>query len=184
MMALMGRVIVVTGPPGAGKSTVSEGLALRLSPSALVQGDQFFGFLRAGAIDPWLEEAARQNEDVIEAGAASVGRLARRFEVVYDGVVGPWLLPAFVGGTGLQSVDYVILLPPLAVCLDRVKTRMSHGFNDPAATEHMWNDFQRSVVGFERHVIDGTADPAELAYTIAQRLNDGTLHYSNALADG
>jgi energy-coupling factor transporter ATP-binding protein EcfA2 len=81
----MGRVIVITGPPGSGKSTVSEELALLLSPSALVQGDEFFGFLRAGAMDPWLEGAAEQNQAVIEGAAACVGRLPRR----YEGVVGP-----------------------------------------------------------------------------------------------
>jgi cytidylate kinase len=59
---LMCQAIVVTGPPGAGKSTVSEHLALLLSPSALVAGDLFFGFLRNGAVDPWLEGAAEQND--------------------------------------------------------------------------------------------------------------------------
>ena len=49
----MADLLVVTGPPGAGKSTVSQLLAADFDPGALVAGDQFFGFLRAGFIDPW-----------------------------------------------------------------------------------------------------------------------------------
>jgi cytidylate kinase len=180
----MGRVVVITGPPGSGKSTVSEELALLLSPSALVQGDEFFGFLRAGAVDPWLEGAAEQNRAVIEAAAACVGRLARRYEVVYEGVVGPWYLPAFAESAGLTSLHYVLLLPPLAVCLDRVRTRTSHGFKDPAAAEHLWDDFQASLEGLGQHVVDGVAGPTDLASTIADRLDDGSLLYSSRSTNG
>jgi len=180
----MGRVIVITGPPGSGKSTVSEELALLLSPSALVQGDVFFGFLRAGAVDPWLEGAAEQNQAVIEAAAASVGRLARHYEVVYEGVVGPWYLPAFAESAGLPSLYYALLMPPLAVCLDRVRTRTSHGFTDPAAAEHMWDDFHASLAGLDKHVIDGVAGPTDLASMIAQRVDDGSLLYSRDSTDG
>ena len=49
-----GELLVVTGPPGAGKSTVAARLVERRSPSALVEGDAFFAFLRRGRIDPWL----------------------------------------------------------------------------------------------------------------------------------
>ena len=36
----MGELIVVTGPPGAGKSSVSAVLADKFTPSALVAGDE------------------------------------------------------------------------------------------------------------------------------------------------
>lgn len=69
----MAELVVVTGPPGAGKSTVAALLADRLEPSALVTGDTFFGFLSRGATAPWMPEAHAQNQVVIEAAAAATG---------------------------------------------------------------------------------------------------------------
>jgi dephospho-CoA kinase len=45
----MGSLLVVTGPPGAGKSTVARILVDRAERSVLVKGDAFFGFLASGA---------------------------------------------------------------------------------------------------------------------------------------
>jgi len=50
-------LIIVTGPPGAGKSTASEGVAAQFNPAAVVAGDAFFDFLRQGRIAPWEAEA-------------------------------------------------------------------------------------------------------------------------------
>jgi cytidylate kinase len=172
----VGDVIVVTGPPGAGKSTVAEQLAGMLDSSALVAGDEFFGFLRNGAIPPWLAEAHQQNTTVVEAAAAATGRLAGQFTVVYDGVLGPWLLPAFLGAAGLQQVHYAVLLPALEVCLERVRTRVGHGFTDRAAAEHMWQEFHRADID-PRHVIDDAGQPAEVARTIAELVEAGTIRY-------
>jgi hypothetical protein len=97
--------------------------------------------------------------------------------VVYDGVVGPWYRPAFVHSAGLDSVNYAILLPPLSVCLDRVRSRTAHDFADLGAAEHMWHDFERSLGGLERHVVNEVGDPTELARTVVQHVDDGTLHY-------
>ena len=85
---------------------------------------------------------------------------------------------------GLTSPHYVLLLPPLAVCLDRVGTRTSHGFQDPAAAERMWDDFQASLVGLDQHVIDGVAGPTDLASTIAQRVDEGSLLYASDSTNG
>ncbi len=123
---------MVSGPPGAGKSTVARLLADGFPRSALVRGDDFFAFVAAGWVEPWLPEAHEQNTVVIEAAAAAAGRLAAGgYQVVYDGVLGPWLLPAFATATGLDHVSYLVLLPPEEECLARVAGRTGHGFTDP-----------------------------------------------------
>ncbi len=83
---------VVTAPLGAGKSVVADVLAGDFDPSALVGGDQFFGFLRRGFIPPWLPAEPDQNGVVIRSAASASGHLAAggAYTVIYDGVIGPW----------------------------------------------------------------------------------------------
>jgi cytidylate kinase len=150
-------LILLTGPPGAGKSTVAAALAARLDPSVLVAGDAFFGFLATGAIAPWLPESQAQNEVVTEASAAATGRFARDYATVFDGMVGPWFLPTFAVATGVDRLHYVVLLPSLDRCRHRVATRVGHGFADDAATEKMHGEFARAEID-PRHLL---ADPPE-----------------------
>ncbi len=151
-MGTMGLIVVVSGPPGAGKSSVAERLVELLHPSALVPGDTFFALLRNGAIPPWLEEAHAQNTSVLQAAAAATGRLAQHREVVYEGVVGPWFLGAFLREARVAHLHYAMLLPPLEVCLERVRTRQGHGFTDLRAAEHMWWQMRGADVA-SQHVI-------------------------------
>ncbi|HEV7720896.1 MAG TPA: AAA family ATPase [Iamia sp.] len=153
----MGDLLVVSGPPGAGKSAIAAAVADRWDPSVLIEGDAFFGFLRRGAIQPWRVEANAQNAVVAAATGAAAGRFAAGpAMVVYDGVVGPWFLPTFLGHAGLVSCSYAVVLPPLEQCLHQVRTRVGHSFTDEAAARHMHDQFARTAID-PRHVF---ANPA------------------------
>ena len=79
---MMASLLVITGPPGAGKSTVARFVAGSFERNVLVEGDAFFAFLARDAIPPWLPEANLQNEVVVKAAASATGRCRG----TYDGV--------------------------------------------------------------------------------------------------
>src|SRR5580692_2257703 len=174
----MAMLIVVTGPPGAGKSTVAGALAQEFERAVLVEGDAFFAFVARGAVSPWLAEAHAQNEVITQAAAAAAGRYsAGGYDTVYDGVVGPWFLPTFMTAAGIGTLHYAVLLPSVQECLARVASRTGHGFTDEEATRHMHAEFARCGIA-ERHVLAGLPGSADdTAHEILLRAESGLLRY-------
>jgi dephospho-CoA kinase len=171
----MTSLLIVTGPPGAGKSTVARALAARFDRSALVEGDAFFAFVASGAIPPWLPESHEQNGVVTRAAAVATAEFVTGgYTVVYDGVMGPWFLPTFAEATGLDALDYVVLLPSVERCLERVATRDGHGFTDEPATRHMHRQFAHAEID-PRHVL---REPPDAVDDVTELILEGFAHGS------
>jgi len=174
----MSSLLCIAGPPGAGKSTVSDLVSARLSPSVLIRGDAFYRFLDQGAVAPWLPEATDQNRVVIRASGAAAGRfVAGGYETVYDGVLGPWWLPTFFEATELDDLHYVVLLPSPERCVDNVAAREGHV--DEPATRDMHDEFQRALTNLDaRHLLSDPPGSAEdTATELLSRYSQGLFAY-------
>src|SRR5690625_2326492 len=90
-----GKIIIITGSPGIGKSTTASIVAkdTHVSKSVYMHTDDFYHYIQKGAIPPYLPESQEQNLIVIEAFLEAAKRFARGgYDVIIDGIVGPWFL--------------------------------------------------------------------------------------------
>lgn len=109
------------------------------------------------------------------AAAAAAGRFAvGGYTVVYDGIIGPWFLEQFCIATGLTRLHYFILLPSEQVCVDRVRSRVGHGFNDLGAARHMYRELATVDIS-DRYVMASTAPAESVASSIFELVVDGSL---------
>ena len=83
-------ILILTGPPGSGKTTVGQLLAGKLPRAVNLESDEFFHFIRSGYVEPWKRTAHPQNTIVmrIVADAASTYADAGYFTII-DGIIIP-----------------------------------------------------------------------------------------------
>lgn len=170
-------MIILSGPPASGKTTVAEIIASTASePTVHMTTDQFYRAIRAGYIAPYLPEAQRQNEVVIGAIVAAVTVYAQGgFDVVVDGIVGPWFLSPFrqMATEAGFALSYIVLRPALDTSLQRARTRSGDDLKDPTAITGLHEAFSQ-LEELEAHVIDNTMlDAAGTADQVRQAITSG-----------
>lgn len=150
-------VLILTGPPGVGKSTTAAILAERATAGVHLESDVFFRFIRGGAIEPWKPESQEQNSVVMRiVGEAAAGYAAAGYFTVIDGIVLPrWFLAPLrdVLREAGHEVTYVVLWAPLSVCTSHVEKREDIPLPEPEVIPNLWSQFE-GLGEFEANRLD------------------------------
>lgn len=163
---MLGKIIIITGPCGSGKSTIANQLAKSSEHPLTIHlhTDDFYNYIRNGYIEPWKEESASQNEVVIRAIVAYATVFYKQgYEVYVDGIIGPWFLDAWLEIVKEEiEVNYIVLRPNLETTITRVVGREKNK-KHPLSSElikSMWNSFA-SLGKYENNVVDNSNQTIE-----------------------
>lgn len=148
-------ILILSGSPGAGKTSLSSRIAKGEARGLHLVSDVFYGF-PAHPIDPTVPESHAQNTAIVGAVMQAAAAFAEAgYGVVVDGVLGPWWMPSIarvLHPRGLAA-DYLILTTDVEEAVRRATTRAQGA--DPRAVRHMHRAFA-ATEGFDRHVLDTT----------------------------
>jgi predicted kinase len=173
-----GTVIVVTGPPGVGKSTVSHLVAAEFERSVHLRADEIMASVVSGWVDPNGPDADAQNQAV--GGAIAVSAMSFAGDG-YTTVVDGYLFPDGVAGLAAActardlTCHYVVLTADLDTCWARASGRGEGRWPleyEPFVALHA------RFAGLEldaRRVVDAGGSAESVRDEIVTRFRDGRL---------
>lgn len=173
-------VLILSGPPGVGKTTVAGLLAQREQRSVHLEADRFFFFVKSGFVEPWDPASADQNQMVMRTAAEAATSYAQAgYATIFEGIVIPrWTLGVVretFEAAGVAT-SYAVLRAPQEDCVARVQEREGNPeAYAPEMLAGLCSEFD-DLEAFERHAIDVAGmDAEQAAAAVAARLDGGDL---------
>jgi adenylate kinase family enzyme len=168
-------VLIITGPPGSGKTTVADAVAAQHSRAVHVESDCFFRFISSGFVEPWKPDAQSQNAVVMGAvvDAAAAYAHAGYFTIVDGIIISRHFLQTIYDRLQAQGVAVadVVLGASLETCLGRAIGRTSHPLGDREAVKSLWHRFEQQSVPQGHAIETDLLDPRQIADEIVAGLH-------------
>ena len=154
------QLVIVSGPPNAGKSAAAEALCQRYDRMLHIEVNTLRDFLRMGRLRPWDETPDGKRQRRLLIGSAC--DMARRFldagyGVIIDDVATDEDEPAYREelASCAVPVHFVVVLPELRVLLERERARPTEW--------HRAGRLERVYERFAQWRDVAVIDPGELA---------------------
>jgi predicted kinase len=173
-----GPIIIVSGAPGVGKSTVSRLVAAAFDRSVQLKTDDLMASVVSGWVDPNLPEAEQQNEAIGAVLAVSAMSFA---DDGYATVVDGYLFPDGVAGLAAActarglSCSYVVLTADLDTCWARARGRGEGRW--PLEFQPFAQVYAR-FAGLDldaRHLVDAAGEPEAVRDAVLSAFRAGSL---------
>jgi len=167
----MGSIIVLSGPVGAGKTTVGRALIEGLeAPAAYLEGDDFWFFLTKPKPD------RRANFPTIMRAMfrAAAALAADDYKVVLDFSMPLWFLERAAARVTDSAIHFVVLRPSLDACMARAAAREEGRITAYGPYRELYDLFDAP----DRHIVrNDDLAPADAARIIHEGVASGRFRF-------
>ncbi len=171
----MSAITILSGPPGAGKTTIAKELiCLNKGAMIYIEGDSFWKYIVESGKKSGFENFKATMSAML---AASIAYARNGFEVLLDFSIPPWYINKAAESVKKRKIllNYVVVRPSMEICAQRAATRV-HGVIPEYLEPHI--KLYESFDELQQFIIEeNEADAKAIAERIKRGLDVGLFRF-------